>query len=245
MKQFIVILITILLVPMAANANVAPSLFVPKANIADQHLDDRMIINKVSWDSDNNIFNVFEQIGIHSNHNNSSPVLIKSANYYTSSAAIVTERSSKNNYFDSLVTWGLEEATYNSNIMKINFYVLNDSLFSWSDFHFEFLSYNNFSDLDLYVKNASNTSNDFNISDFNSPGQYSSINFGLNTSNLLTNGETTIFEFKFDLSKFDHVINGSDGFIIRQVATTSNTPIPGALILFGSGLLYLAGIKRK
>ncbi|MCP4671684.1 MAG: PEP-CTERM sorting domain-containing protein, partial [Desulfobacula sp.] len=38
---------------------------------------------------------------------------------------------------------------------------------------------------------------------------------------------------------------GQTSFIVRQVATTSSTPVPGAIILLGSGLLYLAGIRRK
>ena len=117
-------------------------------------------------------------------------------------------------------------------------HVTNTSNYSWSDYHFVLLG----DPIDVALGTP------FNSSDFKSETVVSlwEIDFSIGApgSKLTAPGETNNFTISFDL--FGGVQGDQFTFVLRQIATTTPVvPIPGSLLLLGSGILGLMGLRRK
>ena len=144
-------------------------------------------------------------------------------------------------YFDKYVYPQTEDI--NSGFVDLLFNVNNDSVRSWSGYHFEFwdLAFQNrLTVTDLFISNGWFEHED-TILYTDGYGTGSIATCWTENGSLIDPG---MYDNWFYLS-IDLAANPglAGGFAIRQVATT--VPIPGAVWLLGSGLLGLVGLRRK
>lgn len=128
----------------------------------------------------------------------------------------------------------------NAEIASFSFYVINNSNFHWSDFHFEFYRSGDvgFEPLNLFVRSVQ-TDAAFDQKSFTDPGNYSVIDFWSDTQGVAPGGSVGL-TIEMDLSNWIY----PEEFMLRQIATTA-VPIPGAFILLASSLICFAGFRRK
>lgn len=148
--------------------------------------------------------------------------------------------NSKGGFFDKKVDY--TDVTDNT-IYYFHFYITNTTPFNWSDYHFEFwnsdftarlanfpleavygLFSDQFSNKALVGKGGVANS----VAEFWAPGSHDI-------------GETGYYRLQIALYDIFDVASGSFG--IRQVATT--TPEPATMLLLGSGLIGIVGVRRK
>ncbi len=223
MKRFLLIVIIVFLVPISVSG----------AGLSDTQLADNMAITSQVFDPGLLETTVDEVIA------DSKIIPYPSHDGF----AIVNQWDM---FFDSYVDPNPLEI--GAGFMVFNFNILNSSNRNWSDFHFEFYDLG-FTDLVsvpiIYVE----TSN-FEETNFVDPGLigygfYDTINFWASEpevppASYVASGEEASFLIVIDLFAMPSL---TDGFSIRQIATT--TPVPGAIWIMGLGLVGLLGFRRK
>lgn len=215
MKRFLVAMVMLLSVPMAAGA----------ATLYDTQTADNMSIITQSFDG----FDTWVNVRIADN--NTIPYASHDGN------AIVNQWDM---FFDSYVY--ADTAEVSTGFIGLNLTIENASNHNWSDFHLEFydLYYTGLITVPILVAD-----NDFfDQTNFVEPGattdSYSAIHFWSDGVELAP-GETLEVFVLIDLNEMPEL---ASGFSIRQIATTS-VPVPSAGLLFFAGLSGLMFWRRK
>ena len=145
-------------------------------------------------------------------------------------------------FFDKVIT--IESG--DSGIWTFNFLVTNGGPYLWSDYHFEFYNADFSFPIGIPLGDPQwllAWDNDiFQNSSVEAGGipDRTSLNFW--APGWQANPEQNHFILELDLDRISDILQ-ADSFGIQQIATTA--PEVGSLILVGSGLLGLMGLKRK